>query len=355
RAGLEALAESRLSVNRALVARVAVGRPGEDRELARVAAEGWDLLCELDRTHGRAVREVLAHPYVQAWATRCLRPAPSSRADLDRAHLAGLAAAVALRAETAVELALPVRDGLLHLPTLGALRTGDAGTAVRVRITPDGIAAEHGGVWQPTRRIVAGGLALVLEDLDPFRGGGHRPVTGRLSSAGWRSWRSVLDAGARDLKTRLPSYADVLGRAAGSIVPLAGEPGGMSLPDAYGAVAAGLPPGPDELAEVLLGEFQSTKLNGITDLHDLYDPGRPLRPAGGDGPRPVADVLRGAYRSLALGELWRSRRDLERFRHHRTVVERGLDALLEPGVLTGDGRIFAEGMVTTRDRWARTD
>ena len=44
--------------------------------------------------------------------------------DLDRAHLAGLAAAAALRAGMEAELLLPVRDGIIHLPGVGALAVG---------------------------------------------------------------------------------------------------------------------------------------------------------------------------------------------------------------------------------------
>ena len=344
-AALAELAASRLSVNRLLTARVAAASAGDDGDLADVAAEGWALLCELDRTHAGAVGDVLSHPHVEAWATSCLRASPSGRRGLDRAHLAGLAAAAALRAGRTADLELPVRDGLVHLPTVGALRTGDVGPAVRVHVTPGGIAAGHPGVWLPARRIVAGGVALAVEDLDPYRGGGTPAVAGRLTPAGWRAWRSVAGAGLRDLRAGLPEYAGVLGQAVTSVVPLTGGPGGVSAPRAYGAVATALPPGAAEFVEVLIGAFQDTKLDAVGDLHDLCEPRF----------RPVTDHQRATYRSLGLGELSRARHDAARFRRHRAAVVRGLDALTGSAALTGDGRTFVDGMATTCARWARTD
>ncbi|MYZ41280.1 HEXXH motif domain-containing protein, partial [Streptomyces sp. SID4917] len=60
---------------------------------------------------------------------RCLRgltatgrvPAPELRADLD--HFSALAAAAAIRARLPFTARLTAHDGLLALPTLGALRT----------------------------------------------------------------------------------------------------------------------------------------------------------------------------------------------------------------------------------------
>ena len=127
-AAMEALAESRLLVNRALVANVASGLDGRNGELRRAAAEGWELLMALDHERPDVVSDVLAYPYVQAWAAHCLREdAPADPdLDLDQAHLAGLAAAAAMRAGLETELLLPVRDGIAYLPGAGALAVGSS-------------------------------------------------------------------------------------------------------------------------------------------------------------------------------------------------------------------------------------
>lgn len=82
---ITALAETQLTVTRALVSAVA-GEPWRgDVRLKGVANAGWELLCELDKTHPDAVREVFSHPFVRAWATRCLRPPEG--AEIGRAHV----------------------------------------------------------------------------------------------------------------------------------------------------------------------------------------------------------------------------------------------------------------------------
>ena len=132
-------------MTRALVAAVASGLDGKGGDLGRAAAEGWELLAELDAERPEAVREVLTYPYVQAWAMRCLRPARSADLELDRAHLAGLAAAAALRAGYRAELAVPVREGSIFLPSVGALAVdAGAGRTSGVRVSPAGLSVRAG-------------------------------------------------------------------------------------------------------------------------------------------------------------------------------------------------------------------
>ena len=169
---MAALAEAHWSVIRALVAAVASGLNGRGRRLSRAAAEGWTLLSALDAERPEAVREVLTYPFVQAWATQCLRPAEGADRDLDRAHLAGLAAAAALRAGIETELVLPVREGSIYLPAVGALAVGaDAGRTSAVRVSASGLAL-RGGVrgWRSVRRVTTGG------NVGHRRG--YRPVPG---------------------------------------------------------------------------------------------------------------------------------------------------------------------------------
>ena len=136
---MAALSDAMYSVNRGLV--VALGRRLGDASspLGRAAAEGWRLLSALDAEYPQSVQEILAYPYIQAWATRCLDPQGTADA-LDRAHLSGVAGAVALRAGIETELLLPVRDGAISVPTVGACVVAPGtGPVERVRVSPLGV------------------------------------------------------------------------------------------------------------------------------------------------------------------------------------------------------------------------
>ena len=81
---------------------------------------GWELLDRLQEDHHAAFAEVLAHPYVRAWAERCLLaatkpdggPAPLPP---EAGHLAAIAAAVAVKAGALAEIDVPVVGGYLAL------------------------------------------------------------------------------------------------------------------------------------------------------------------------------------------------------------------------------------------------
>src|ERR1700761_4755064 len=158
-----------------------------------VFTAGWDLLTSLDRSAPRAVDEVLAHPYVRAWAERCLRPNAAEPTDMG--HLASVAAAAAIRSGTLAELEVPVTSGYTHLPTLGRLRVGDV---TRATLASDGTgafdvratagkwhvdSAQPDPEWQPVRELRAGEFTVRLEDTDPYRDCHQWPVTGRLTDA----------------------------------------------------------------------------------------------------------------------------------------------------------------------------
>ncbi|HXP21445.1 MAG TPA: FxsB family cyclophane-forming radical SAM/SPASM peptide maturase [Streptosporangiaceae bacterium] len=348
------LADMRLSLTRALVATVASADDGwRNLELRQAAAEGWALLCALDAEHPEAVREIFRHPYTHLWAARCLRPDADADYDLDRAHLAGLAAAAALRAGATAKLGVPVRDGAIYLPTAGALRieAGPARTAV-VCVSPGGVTAEgHRGRWQPARRVAGGVLRVAVEDLDPFRDCQQWPAAGRLSAAQWRAWREGLGAAGAQLMAAVPAYASVLRTGLRSVVPMrrCAAPGHSSAAKrAFGAVAIALPEDPDGIDALLLGEFQRVKLDALAYLHDLFDPEdrRRLRVPWRSQPLHVEGILYDAYGYLALAHLWQSRRIAapglcERYRSWVCDATAALSAM---GSLTSDGERFAAGM-----------
>ena len=208
------------SVTRILVATVASRLDGSRSALSRAAVEGYRLLSSLEAEQPEAVRDVLAYPYVQAWAMRCLRPAASADFDLDCAHLAGLAAAAALRAGLEAELVLPVRDGAIYLPSVGALAVdpGVGRTSV-VHIAPSGLRTLGMRGWQTVRRVTSGGLSITVEDLDPFRDC-QAWAAAWLANKTWQSWRQALTAAARQLAAEVPAYATVIGAGLRSVVPM---------------------------------------------------------------------------------------------------------------------------------------
>jgi uncharacterized protein len=367
KATMAALDESSWSVTRAMVAAVGPGSGDGGRELSRAAAEGWSLLVRLDDEHPLAVREVLTYPYVRAWAARCLDPPEDADTELDRAHLAGLAAAAALRAGVEAELLLPARDGYVYLPGVGALAAGDvAGPTSAVRISTAGLAFRDGpGGWRPVRRFTAGDMSFTVDDIDPFRDCQAWVPAGRLSARDWQAWQQALTAAARQLAVELPAYASVIAAGLRSVVPLrpaeAGRSASGTAKYGFGAVALALPDSTDMLGELLVHEMQHVKLTALCDLMDLFDPDDstvyavPWR----TDLRPTDGVLNGTYAYLAVGELWRSRsmaRTSSQARSHflecRSRAEHGIGILLNGSALTSAGVRFVQGMDAEVRAWA---
>ena len=361
------LTESSWSITRALVAAVgSEANDGGDRELSQVAVAGWMLLAQLDEEHPDAVREVLTYPYVRAWAARCLDPPRGADTALDRAHLAGLAAATALRAGAGAELLLPVRDGHVHLPGVGALAVGPAaGRTSAVRISAAGLTPDDGlRDWQPVRRFTARNMSFTVDDIDPFRGGQGWIPTGRIPARDWQTWQQALTAASRQLAAELPAYARVIAAGLRSVVPIrpaaAGRSQSGTARHAFGAVALAFPGSPDMLGELLVHEMQSMKLTALCDLMDLFDPADsatyqvPWRP----DPQPVQGVLNGTYAYLAVGDLWlvRAREGEDRQAHAqflecRSWVEHGIGILLNGTALTPAGLRFVRGMDSAVKAW----
>lgn len=363
---IASLAEAQLSMTRVLVGRVAARARSGRGDLGRIAAAGWDLLSELDAERPEAVREILTHPYTRAWAARCLRPPADADPELDQAHLAALAAAAALAGRTA-ELLLPVRDGSVYLPTLGALSvTAQARGACRVRLSRDGIAASGAGcAWRTVRRASGGGLSVAVDDMDPFRDCQAWPAAGRLSPRAWRAWRLALTTAAQHLARELPEYAHPLFTGLRTVVPLRADPAGLqrsgTARQAFGAVALALPPDSGALSALLVHEFQHVKLAALLNMFVLSvpDDGQLLRVPWRDDLRPVEGVLQGVYAHLGLAALWRSRAAQEaaderargHFRRYRSWVAEAIGTLYGSGALTRDGHRFVDGMRATVEAW----
>ncbi|MGN9906273.1 FxsB family cyclophane-forming radical SAM/SPASM peptide maturase [Phytohabitans sp. LJ34] len=356
------LAASQLSITRALLA--VLGATTDNQ----VAVDGWDLLGRLDGERPRAVEQVLAHPYVKAWAVRCLRR------EADPAYLACLAAAAAVRAGELVEIALPVHDEMVYLPTLGRLVLGPGvGEVATLRSVTGGFEVRAGGTvhtapvvgaaprltnWHPVRRLDGDGLVVELEDTDPYRDCYGAPVATRLDGTAVDSWQRLQDVAWKSIREYAPGHMPALRVGLRALTPLLPGEGGLQRSAtsrlAFGAVGVAEVPDGDALAVLLVHEIQHLKLGAVLDLCDLVDTTRDLRLRVGwrSDPRPLEAVLQGTYAHLAVAEIWRTRdRASATFRRYRDWVHAAIDQLVGTGALTVEGERFVGRMLQRADGW----
>ncbi|MEW2385696.1 FxsB family cyclophane-forming radical SAM/SPASM peptide maturase [Micromonospora sp. NPDC047707] len=362
-ASVRQLAAVHLAKTRALLVALSPATAGHP-----VAAAAWEHLVDLDVTAPGAVRDVLGHPFVRRWAHRCLeRPALA-----DVARLAAVAAAAAVRANARVDLDVPVRDGVLALPTLGALAlpelpgpvlltTVDGGFRVRgagrsVDVRP----GEETSVWRPVRR--AGAADVLIEDTDPYRDSYQDLVVApRLAADAAARWAAHLTAAVGRIDAEAQAYAPGVRALLRAVVPARpdrrGRQRSAAAASAFGAVAVTPVPDDAALAVLLVHEVQHLKLDGVLDVCELVDrwDSRLLTVPWRDDPRPVEGVLHGTYAHLGVADVWRRRPGAEAAAHHRRYrdwTDGALDALLGLGVLTPAGERFAARMRATVDSWS---
>jgi HEXXH motif-containing protein len=330
-----------------------------------------DLLVDVERTHPEVVDDILSLPHVDAWATLCLsRPA-------DTEHLvrvAALATAAAVRAGVDFDLEVPAFGGDLCVPGVGVAVGVGSGPA---RVTSsDGVVTIDGsdrsvtvGVagWAVLRTVeLEPGYAVAIEDQDPYR---HcyqwRPAPPLDRAAADRFAARLVDAW-RLIVAYHPAHADAMRIGLRSVVPLADPgPGGnvsAASRQASGSVALALPGTPEELALLLIHEFQHAKLGALLDLVDLHhaEPkGRYHAPWRLD-PRPVGQLLQGVYAHAGVTDYWRVRRDRSGVGDRLATVEYAYwreqnriaaSTLADCGELTPEGERFVAGLRATLDSW----
>ncbi|MFD8822840.1 HEXXH motif-containing putative peptide modification protein [Streptomyces sp. NPDC059605] len=386
------------------------------RALDRLRAD-WDLLETAERADRAAVRTVLLHPLTGPWARRCLRglsaPAAATRSDAvpdlelraDLDHLSALAAAAAIRAGIPFTTRLTAHDGLLPLPTLGALRTASR-TPVAVDVAfrageltmreddaavpplvahpqPDGTTGSADPRWLPVLALPAArhGIGPVpLDDVDPYRTDGRGLQRHGLSAAthiddherkSWaESWAGVAPLLAIGGEHRLTEAALLLR----CLVPLGPPPGSGPVGEsaahcsgtrreAFGAVLSSKPATPAYFASTLVHELQHTKLAALCALvplhHEDAEP-RHFAPWRSD-PRPFDGLLQGAYSHIALADYWQrfalgarrvTHRDLAWAEHARCREQVGavLPVLAGSAALTREGRVLVNEMIALYHR-----
>lgn len=389
-AAISSLSAAQRSVRRLLLRAL---RERAARNASSAFTAGWGLLARLDRSAPAAVDEVLAHPYVRAWAERCLRPDRPGQADTvqadtvqadtvqaDMGHLASVAAAAAVRSGAPAAVEVPVAGGYVHLPTLGRLRVGDAREATLTTSgpgafdvrTPSGAwrvapGVDAGPDWQPVRELRAGDFAVRLEDTDPYRDCHQWPAAERLTEAEAAVWQVRFADAWQLIGQAYPQYASGIAAGLSVLLPLANDQPGREISaaarQAFGAVAAALPASGADLALLIIHEFQHVKLGALTDMFDLYDrtDQRVFFAPWRDDPRPCGALLQGTYAHLGVTDYWRGRRHrvagpaalaaAEQFARWRAVTAEAIETLASSGALTPLGARFVDGMRVTVKPW----
>ncbi|MEV7995754.1 HEXXH motif domain-containing protein [Streptomyces sp. NPDC086077] len=309
-------------------------------------SDAWALLERAQQAAPEAFEHVLMSPNTGMWVSLAVRAARGRATDAEdvpewvvTGYLSALAAAAGARAGLDFSITVPVRHGLVPLPTLGcavlperepwstARVTGHAG---RLRIT--GTAGDAGDVevapgwdlptahWTPVRRLtLAAAGPLVVEELDPYRTF-PRPTEPRpMPEAEAASWSTLL-AGAWDILRRDdPVTAAAMRRGLMSIAPTPARerfrPYSCTSAAAFGGVVASRPDDAVQLAATLVHEFQHIKLGALINLGPLTEPppgpGMPeelFHAPWRDDPRPLGGLLQGIYAFLGVAGFWRTHR-----------------------------------------------
>ena len=284
-----------------------------------------------------------------------------------------MAAAAAVRAGLEADIDVPVTDGFIMLPSLGAAGPADAeagsvryrGGRVEVsagnwRAVIPGDPRTGATGWRPLRELSLGPARLLVDDVDPFR------MPGCPASRAVGRRRPVVSGlpGCLDRARRAPSGRrrggnghDQGGRSAPQ--PARGQVSSSS-PETFGAVALSEPAEALTLASTLTHEVQHVKLAAVLDLIPMTRPddgGRFYAPWRED-PRPVSGLLQGAYAYLGVTGFWRRQREMSdgidahaQFARWREAAALVAATLLGCGRLTAHGERFVRGMATTLRAW----
>jgi uncharacterized protein len=396
------LAEGQRSRQRAVVAEVyALGRDSAVVSArVREAFHGsWAVLASAHRARPEALELVLAHPYVRVWAVGCVkelkaaaaaRSGPSLEFDRRLSHLSAIATAAAIRAGEKADLAVPVIDGAVHLPTLGRLIVRDRDASEReARLTVGSsvvgavigddcweisvetllsgesahvasLGAGDHAEWQPVRMLNAPGLSVALEDTDPYRDCHQHPAAPRLTDVEAACWQEQFVAAWQEISRDHPDYASGIAAGLSVLMPMAPAPLGREVSSTarhgFGAVGAALPADATTLALLIMHEFQHVKLGAVLDVYDLYDPAddRLYYAPWREDMRPLEGLLQGTYAHLAVSDYWRVRQETttgsesrlarERYEFWHGHTQSAIETLADSGSMTPLGANFVAAM-----------
>jgi HEXXH motif-containing protein len=343
---------------------------GEQYALART---GYDLLAAASRKNPHAAGAVVRHPSVGVWARRTIQAHRGGPAmpGAEPAALRAVGAAAAIRAGLRAEIELAITDGRVMLPSLGAALL--PGSIAIVRSGPDHAEAGQVGLpkdphrdapgWLGLRRIRAGSLDVLVDDLDPFRLPDLGDLTPRTDTD---PWDAALLAAWPVLERNHPGIAAEVAALVSVIVPRFPPPSGhgqvsTTSPEAFGAVGMSIPPDPVTGALTLAHEAQHLKLGALLDVVTLTlpDDGRLYYAPWRDDPRPIGGLLQGAYAHLGVSGFWRRQRKLPGDRRRadieyarwREAAALAVETLRSSGRLTHAGLEFVNEMARTLGPW----
>jgi HEXXH motif-containing protein len=338
----------------------------------QIALAGYELLARAQRKDRDAADQVIRYPSVGAWALHTLDGDPSVPGALP-SGLATVAAAAAIKAGVDAEIEVPVVNGTVALPSLGAadargdtavVRTGTAEIlSGDLRVT----ARPGAPGWQDVRRVRAGSLDVVVDDVDPFR---MPTMDGEPASRLTPAQVMEFSASLRDAWDVLsPASAAEIAAIVRVIVPYQAPESGRvstSSPQSFGTVAMSRQPDRYSCAETLVHETQHLKLCALLDLVALTlpDDGQRYYAPWRTDPRPASGLLQGAYAFLGVSGFWRGQRqsapelpvrqhaqaEFARWREGAALV---VGTLLGGGSLTASGRDFVGEMARILDAWAQ--
>jgi len=360
---IEALWRAQLSRHLLLIGHLLKAWPGGLPEQDAIT----DVLDRARQASPERFADVLGAPLVGSWTGIVTRALGREVADpSDFGQLAGIAVVAAAAAGVPADLAVPVRDGVVSIPGVGAMRVGNG----PARLIADGgrLFVDAGGLrialpaadsgFLPVWRLSAPGVEIGLDDVDPYRHGHHAPPANRLDDAEIEQWRKLFAEAWSLLARRAPGRTAELAAGLRTLVPLAQTDSrsarSATIRYAFGVFGLTLPPSAAEFAVTMVHEFQHSKLSAMLDITPMTEPGDQslhFAPWRVD-PRPLAGLLQGVYAFAGVADTWRALRDepeiageaTTKFAEARLNVDEGLRSVEASGKLTSDGSRLVRGL-----------
>jgi HEXXH motif-containing protein len=364
-AAIAELQKAELSRHLILIGRLLNAWPGEPSE--RDAIE--DTLDRARRAAPDRFAEVVGAPLVGSWTGIVTRAVGRGVADpSDFGQLAGIAAVAAAACGVPADLGVPVRDGVVSVPGIGAMTAGDGPARLiaedgRLIVDADGhrtvlSTEEPVPGFSAIRFLTAPGVRIPLDDVDPYRHGHHAPPANRLDDATFEQWQKLFAEAWSLLARHTPERAAELVAGLRTLVPLAQTDGrsarSATIRYAFGVFGLTLPPSASEFAVTMVHEFHHSKLSAMLDITPMTEPGDKslhFAPWRLD-PRPLAGLLQGVYAFVGVADTWRALRDepeiaeeaTRKFAEARINVDKGLRSVEISGKLLPDGVRLVRGL-----------
>lgn len=363
---------ARLLALRALLDEVA------DRSLLLGLTEAWDLLVVAQRKSPDVVREVLLLPQVGVWLADVLRRLRGAIASVeplwaDVGYFRCVAVAAAHLCDLDFSLDIPVREGVISLPSQGIAVVPDVPLWAVARAERRAgrlvfscgdfeVRVPESDYWLPVRRIGAREFMPLLDDVEPHRD--YRAPVGpkRLAEAEVARWADGLAEAWPLLGSEYTNALTALVSTVVPVPPLNGMLYSGSSTDGYGAVLMSEPPDAAAFAETLAHEVQHTKLAALTTMEPLCAVGgnaycyAPWR----EDPRPASGLFQGVYAFLGVVDFWRAHRSAVRsdradfeFAYWCAQTTHAARFLRGCQELTPLGRRFATVMAARLAQWSR--